>query len=353
MPVAARDEALDVGEDIVGQARRGGVTVTAARRPRWPPSASSHAPRERPSLSMFSTVSSGYALKNTSAGTWWLRRNRLNAGRSRAPSGGYPYDGLPDRVQPREDHLGELVDVTLPRAVVVADHHQPAAVVDDEPADEMNRADADERARRRQPLRVRVDGGHHGADAVDPSRLNDGDERQLVLRDDVFAEGRRQWLSADGISSPGTSGAGTAQVSSATLEYGDRRGGIRLPVSWFNEPEQRIAVEAGHDALRPRKTFSGRIGRPPEQVGHDREGAEQPLDASTTTEPVALKACRCFRPSPAAMTRRRVRFAGSGAADAASTSVCACVEGRWRRGCFRRSRSGSDVVGLGFCMRRG
>ena len=34
----------------------------------------------------------------------------------------------------------------------------------------------------------------------------------------------------DGISSPGTRGTGTVQWSSHTLEYGDRRGGRRLPV---------------------------------------------------------------------------------------------------------------------------
>ena len=56
----------------------------------------------------------------------------------------------------------------------------------------MNRADADERAGRRQPLGVRVDGRHHGADAIGLSRAHDRDQRELVLGDDILAERRRQ-----------------------------------------------------------------------------------------------------------------------------------------------------------------
>ena len=124
--------------------------------------------------------------------------------------------GFPDRIQAREDHLGELVDVALPRSVVVAHHHQPPAVVDDEPLDEVNRADADERAGRRQPLRVRIDRRHHGADAVDLSRLTTVTSVSwFCVTTSSLKVGGVCRSGPDGTSSPGTSGTGTAQLSSA------------------------------------------------------------------------------------------------------------------------------------------
>ena len=71
MPVAARDEALDVGEDIIGQSRRGCRRHhTRWSRPRsGSPAAPAHACAKARSLTTFSTVSSGYALKKISAGT--------------------------------------------------------------------------------------------------------------------------------------------------------------------------------------------------------------------------------------------------------------------------------------------
>jgi len=51
--------------------------------------------------------------------------------------------------------------------------------------------DADERTGRRQALRKGVDRGHHGADTVRLSRRHDSHERELVLSDGVFSEGRR------------------------------------------------------------------------------------------------------------------------------------------------------------------
>ena len=68
--VAAGDEALDVGEDVIGQSRRRLRRITtAAAGCAAIAAASAHARASARSLTIFSTVSSGYALKNTSDGT--------------------------------------------------------------------------------------------------------------------------------------------------------------------------------------------------------------------------------------------------------------------------------------------
>ena len=71
VPVAARDETLDVGEDIIGQPGRD----SCRHHTRWSsprsgsPAAPAHACAKARSLTTFSTVSSGYTLKKISAGT--------------------------------------------------------------------------------------------------------------------------------------------------------------------------------------------------------------------------------------------------------------------------------------------
>ncbi len=89
VPVAARDETLDVGQDVIGETSIG-VIVAAhpgcrgrraadersepahncrSRSPMRSAAASEQARANARSLTIFSTVSSGYALKNTSDGT--------------------------------------------------------------------------------------------------------------------------------------------------------------------------------------------------------------------------------------------------------------------------------------------
>ena len=165
--------------------------------------------------------------------------------------------GLPDRIQPRQDHLGEFVDVAFPRAVVVADHHQPPAVVDEQPFDEMNRADPDERAGRRQPLREGVDRGHHGAERGRRVRAS-----TTVTSVSWFwvTTSSRKLAAADRVRGrhfvAGLERRGRAQLSSATLEYGDCSGRMRLRGEPVQEPEQRIAVQAGDDLLRAAMTLA-------------------------------------------------------------------------------------------------
>ena len=240
MAVAAGDEPLDV---TAGASPRSG-DVAVITHPMSPAVAAS----ARESLAMLRTVSRRIGAEEhlgrhlVGAQEPLERRQVTRAVRRIADS------GLPDRVEARQDHLRELVDVALPRAVVVAHHHQPPAVVDHQPAHEVDRADADERAWRREALRVRIDRRHHGAHAVALAVADDGDERQLVLRDDILAKSRDADRTGPRRRARAAPGAAQASMADAAERRAARR--KRVAGQPVHETEDRIAVEAREDAER-------------------------------------------------------------------------------------------------------